>query len=380
MRTTRVLAAAAMLAAATLTTALTAAPAAATGGGGAVCTTSTAYNTPTPPWELKAGATATATPTGVSIATPGPTQDAKAKWAVTLAEPLPLWQLEHLTYTTKKTDTAGDGVNDSAVAAYHLAVRDSKGTAGTLVFEPYYNLGLVAGADSDKNGQPDRGEAHTWPAEDGKWWTSTTMAGITAEGGGSYAGNKTLKDLLKADKGYVILGYGLGQGTDNRGTTTLVQDVKFEHYKLCTTHRWDSTKAPAAKPAAAFTSTCTGTTVKVTNSVADSTVRVRVGETGDGVDVTSTTPYTVDVPAATAVVKVYTRTGDTWKLLAEHTWVKPGTCTSPAPSASTPPGTPSLPVTGVNAWQLTAGGAALIAAGAALIIILRRRRAVQFEA
>lgn len=257
---------------------------------------------------------------GVVVSTPD--NPAKAKWTKTLATPVKMSAVTALAYQTHKLDGTGDipAGNDAALPAYHvvLDVDDDGDADATLVFEPYYQI----------VGNPARGMTQTWNVLEGKFWTSTSIPGLPAEGGGSYAGNKTWADISTANPEARVVGFGWGQGTYNAGTVARLNHVKFAAAGKCQMHDWK--QGPAETPSQS------------------------------GSPSPSVTPAT---PGASASPTVSASTSQT-----------------PAPGVAGGD-EPSLPVTGASLPVLLVGGGVLIATGAvALLVAAHRRRRVTFSA
>ena len=252
-------------------------------------------------------ATATVVAGGVKVTT-GVTSDAdKVTWKYTAPAAVDADDVTGASYITTKQDDPGPGVNDAALPAYHLYVHTTAGDA-TLVYEPYYQI----------SGNPARNTATTWNVLAGKFWTSSTnVAGLPAEGGGSYAGNKTWTDIKAANPGMTVTGYGFGLGTYNRGVIATLNNLLFSSKvnttSKCTKHQWIQ---PIVQPSR---SKSPSASASLTTSAAPTT---------------------------------------------------PGASMTPAAVTGT------LPVTGPGA---TVGiGLALVVAGAVAVIVARRRRTVTF--
>lgn len=256
---------------------------------------------------------------GVVVSTPD--NPAKAKWTKTLATPVKMSAVTALAYQTHKLDGTGDipAGNDAALPAYHvvLDVDDDGDADATLVFEPYYQI----------VGNPARGMTQTWNVLEGKFWTSTSIPGLPAEGGGSYAGNKTWADISTANPEARVVGFGWGQGTYNAGTVARLNHVKFAGKGVCQVHDWK--QGPAETPSQSA----------------------------------SASPSVSPSASASASPTVSASTSQT-----------------PAPGVAGGD-EPSLPVTGASLPVLLVGGGVLIATGAvALLVAAHRRRRVTFSA
>lgn len=246
-----------------------ASPAAATGGGN--CTTKTYWNTDGV--TVAGGATAAVTADGIVLTTPD--IPSEATWKVTLAEPVKLSDVTDLSYITRKTDTDTGDNNDAAIAAFHLYL-DVEGTKTTLVYEPYYQI----------SGNPARNTTQTWDVDSGKFWATVTIPGIVHEGGGSYAGNRTLAQVKAANPQAKVIGYGFGQGTYNKGTISRVNYLKFAGKHSCVVHVWDGTKKPSPSPSTSKPVSPSPTVSKSATSTATATRPVSPKPTSTSLPVT----------------------------------------------------------------------------------------------
>jgi hypothetical protein len=246
---------------------------------------------------------------------------AKAKWAKTLAAPVKMSAVTALSYQTHKLDGVG-GVpagNDAALPAYHvvLDVDDDGDADSTLVFEPYYQI----------VGNPARGTTQTWNVLEGKFWTPTAIPGLPAEGGGSYAGNKTWAHISAANPEARVVGFGWGQGTYNAGTVARLNHVKFAAKGVCQVHDWKKGTEPSPSPSQ------------------------------------SVSPSPFVTPSTTASASA-----------------------SPSATETSEPGgvaggdEPSLPVTGASLPVVISGALALLAIGGVLLLVTRMRRRTRFSA
>jgi hypothetical protein len=256
---------------------------------------------------------------GAGVVVRTPDTPAKVKWAKPLAAPVKMSAVTALGYQTHKLDGTGDipAGNDAALPAFHIVLDvDDDGTGdSTIVYEPYYSI----------VGNPARGTTQTWNVLDGKFWTSTTLPGLPAEGGGSYAGNKTWAEISAANPEARVLGFGWGQGTYNAGTVARLNHVKFAAAGKCQLHDWKKGAEPTPSQ--------------------------------------SVSPSPTVTPSATASASPSTSE------------------TSAAPGGAAGGDEPSLPVTGASLPVLLVGGGGLIAAGAvALLIAAHRRRRTTFTA
>lgn len=276
------------------------------------CQTTTYWNTDGV--TLAAGATAVVTNDGLVLTTPvREDHAAKATFKVTLATPVALADVKKLSYKTRKTDADVEGNNDAAIASYDLYL-SIEGKLTTLIYEPYYQI----------VGNPARNTTQVWNVDEGKFWASNPAAveGLPpiAGGGGSYAGNKTVAQILADNPQAKVLGYGSHQGTSNDGTISRINDLKFSTKSSCMTHVWDASKKPSPSPSSSSA---------------------------------SPSPSSSATPAATL------------------------TATHPVPGAS------SLPVTGTPVSSATWFGTSLVGIGGALVTVLywvSRRRRVHFTA
>jgi hypothetical protein len=229
------------------------------------------------------------------------------QWKSTLGEPVDMDKVNAMSYRTRKlpfSDTEDTG-NAAALPAYRVFLTGTEiNDSATLVYEPYYQPGV---------GNPPMATTQTWNVLAGKFWSSKTIGGITAEPGGSYAGNKTWAEIVAANPSAKVVAFAVGQGTYNVKTKARVNNVVFSSKKKCVEHTWTTPPAP--------TGTGTGT----------------------------------GSPTATATA----------------------TATGTATVAPPPPGGGSnggLPVTGVNVGVAVAVGLGLLGVGAVVVFVSRRRR------
>ncbi len=151
-------------------------------------------------------------------------------WKVQLGQPVKLSAVTELSYKARKLD---DGkTNAAAMPAYRVYLDNGK----TLYFEPYYQ----PGAHLDGTGNPKLDTWFTFDVDAGKFW-------ITGEGGGSYAGNRTLAALKTAFPDAKVTAIGVGQGTYNAGTVGRFKDVVFKASDVCVK---PTESASSAAPAA----------------------------------------------------------------------------------------------------------------------------------
>lgn len=211
-------------------------PATYTGGGcPEVVHTSTADVTKT------AGGKASIDPAGGLVFETTVVEDA-VSWKHTLAGPVPMGAVDKMRYTTRKLDNGA--TNAAALPAYRVFLVDTNGanSATTLVYEPYYQI----------VGNPALNVTETWDVKAGKFWSTKTIAGITAEPGGSYAGNKTWAEIKTANPNAKVVAFSVGQGTYNAGTKARVNHVIFGAGHKCADHIWKpgSSASPSASASA----------------------------------------------------------------------------------------------------------------------------------
>lgn len=324
---------------------------------------------------LANGATAETTDKGLKLTTPVKADhSAKLSWKVVLPTAVGLNKLSSAGYVLTKLDAAGPGVNDAALLSYDLFI-DKNGDGSedfTLVYEPYYNTA----------GNPARNTAKVWDVKTGKFWANKPAVDTwpgNEPAGGSYAGNKTISEILALYPNAKIKGYGYHQGTYNDGTVSLLTGFWFDTDD--TVKEGYGWTAICNTPKVTFTDTCVGTTVTMTNSVNYLTTEFKINnkkyDVGDSLVVKDVVATTVEV-----------RYGFYKK--SDHTWVKPQSCTSPSPSTSVTAstsssptaGTPggSLPVTGSKIWVLAGSGTLLVAVGVAVLLVMRKRDETKFIA
>lgn len=241
-------------------------------GGGAVIATATGVSAgPAPDTErykcvevvhtstkdivLTGGATAVIADSGGVVFTT-PAVESKVHWQTTVSPKVPMKAVTAMRYTTRKLD---DGkTNAAALPAYRIWLTGTSGPNEdtVLVFEPYYQL----------PGNPALNTTQTWDVLAGKFWATKSVGGITAEAGGSYAGNRTWAQIKAANPHAKVVAYGVGQGTYNAGTEAKVNHVVFAGGGKCAEHVWCK---PAATPTPTPTVTATSTTVPGGNAGGD---------------------------------------------------------------------------------------------------------------
>ncbi|MEV4622327.1 hypothetical protein AB0J74_26885 [Asanoa sp. NPDC049573] len=157
------------------------------------CATTTVENTRG--WTTAAGGTVRVVPDGAQVATPD--QDSEVQYRYTLPTRVRLSEVSTLSYELTKLDgttvggTAIPAGNDAALPAYRLFLdlTNNGSVDGAIVYEPYYQI----------EGNPARGQTTNWDVDAGTFWTGATIPGMVAEGGGSYANNKTLAQIRSAN-------------------------------------------------------------------------------------------------------------------------------------------------------------------------------------
>lgn len=171
-------------------------------------------------------------------------------WKGNLTAPVKMDDVKVMRYSTRKLDD-GTG-NAAALPAYRVFITDANGGPGnpgnttTLVYEPYYNI----------TGNPALNTTQTWDVLAGKFWATKSIGGITAEPGGSYAGNRTWSQIKAANPNAQVVAIGIGQGTYNKGTKAWTNHAFFGTYKACTDHVWVKPK-PSPSPSLTVTATPT---------------------------------------------------------------------------------------------------------------------------
>lgn len=290
-------------------------------------------------WQVIGGATVTLLDKGVKIVTPE--TPSAASWARTVD--VPMKHVQQASYQTYKYDS----VAPAALAAYRITLDvDDDGTAdGTIVYEPYYQI----------VGNPAQNTAQTWQVLTGKFWTSSTaIAGMTAEPGGSYAGNKTWAQILAANPEAQVLGYAIGQGTYNAGASDRVNEVRFQAKGFCKKHEWKKPPVPTATATPSATATASPTMTATPTATATAT------------PTTTGSPTTTASPTASPTTTAPTVTAS------------PSATTSPTPGVGvtiTPvDNSTNLPKTGPGVVAMVGVGAVLLGAGAVAWLLARRRR------
>jgi hypothetical protein len=186
------------------------------------------------------------------------TVDADAVQWKTTVEAVPMGQVDAMSYRTRKFPVAGG--NEAALPAYRVFLTGTEiNDSATLIFEPYYQI----------VGNPPVDTTQTWNVLAGKFWSNKTIGGITAEAGGSYAGNKTWAEIKAANPSAKVIAVAVGQGTYNAKTLTRVNNVIFDSKKSCNEHVWvkgtanpssGSPSQSASKSASASATSSSGTT------------------------------------------------------------------------------------------------------------------------
>jgi hypothetical protein len=196
-------------------------------------------------WTTTDGGVVRIAPGGVTLRTP--TIPSAVEFRQNLSPRVRLADVRELSYRTIKLDgTTVDGVpiapgNNAALPAYRLWLdADNDGdTDGALVFEPYWQAGV---------GTPPRGGSFTtWDVDAGIFWTSSAVIpGIAASaGGGDATQMKTLAQIRTSNPNARVVGYGIGQGTYNAGTVALLNAVRFDGGRTCTTTNWKTPERPS---------------------------------------------------------------------------------------------------------------------------------------
>jgi hypothetical protein len=174
-------------------------------------------------------ATATVGADGIKLTT-GTSSDAdKVSWQDSI-KPVSASTVTELSYETVKLDSAGPGVNDAALPAYHVFVKTPKG-AGTLVYEPYWNLG---------NANPPRGLRIEWDVLKGKLWTPSqnVIVGLPKTAGGP--ATKTFAEVVAENPKMTVTGIGFGLGTYNRGVVSVLDEQRIATKNSCYDHQWST--------------------------------------------------------------------------------------------------------------------------------------------
>lgn len=157
-------------------------------------------------------------------------------WRYQLAAPVPLGSVTELSYRARKLD---DGkTNAAAMPAYRVYLDNGK----TLYFEPYYQI----------SGNPPLDVWTKYDVDGGKFWQ-------TGEGGGSYAGNRTLAQFKALYPDAKVVAIGVGQGTYNAGTIGRFKDVVFKASVLCVKPSASASSASSSASANPSASSSTST-------------------------------------------------------------------------------------------------------------------------
>lgn len=204
-----------------------AAPAAASPAAGCVYGPATTGGTVT----TTAGGKSTAIEGGFEFTTTA-VEDA-VTWKMTLAAPVKLASVTELSYRAKKTD---DGkTNAAAMPAYRLYLDNGK----VFYYEPYYQ----PGDHLDGTGNPKRDEWFKFDVDAGKFWQ-------TGEGGGSYAGNRTLAQFKALYPDAKVTAIGIGLGTYNAGSKGRFDKVTFKASDVCVKPSASASSSASASPSA----------------------------------------------------------------------------------------------------------------------------------
>lgn len=288
---------------------------------------------------LTAGGKATATDGGLLLETPA-VPDA-VQWAKTLGSPVDLSKVTELSYRTRKLDTGAE--NAAALPAYRLFLENLHGAneKATVVFEPYYNL-TTGDPSGTPTGNPATDYTFTWDVDAGKFWSGKEFAGMPAMGGGSYATNKTLAEILAANPNARVTGYAVGQGTYNAGTKATANEVKFKAHGVCQVTSW---KKPVVVPSQSQSSSASQSPSGTPSSKPPTSPPVSPSQSF------SASPSNHGTPPATSEPPVIT--GNVGN---------------------------RLPTTGAAVPVFLGTGVALLLAGGALLVWLRRRNRAEFQA
>ena len=130
------------------------------------------------------------------------------------------------TYDAKQV-SAADAVNGNASFRIIVDLLGDGSVIKDLAFEPYYN---IAAHNPLNAASILTGVSQTWVATqtDGKFWASgvTTAAGVSG-GGGAYATNFTLAQLVAAYPLAEVVGISVGMGTYNVNQVVEVDNLNF---------------------------------------------------------------------------------------------------------------------------------------------------------
>jgi hypothetical protein len=183
-------------------------------------------------------ATATVGADGVKVTTAQSTNDDKVSWKTTIDTVLAS-KINEMNYETMKLDaTAGNNfiVNDAALPAYTIFVKNAAGQAGSLVWEPYRYL----------NANPQRGQRSEWNVMVGPVWLSQSsgnLNGIVQSSGGSddpLHPDPSWTQLVTANPQMTVTGFGWNLGTYNNGVIAIVDDVRMGTTGGCNEHQWST--------------------------------------------------------------------------------------------------------------------------------------------
>lgn len=137
-------------------------------------------------------------------------------------------------YDSKQV-SANDAVNGNASFRLVVDLDGDTNTAGDVkdvTFEPYYN---ILAHNSLNDASITTGAWQNWAATpaDGKFWASgvTTSQGLSS-GGGAYATNFTIAQLLAAYPSAKIVGISIGMGTYNVNQVVHVDNLIFNGVNL----------------------------------------------------------------------------------------------------------------------------------------------------
>lgn len=130
-----------------------------------------------------------------------------------------------VSYDSKQV-SAFDAVNGNASMRLFIDLDGDTSTLGDvkeITYEPYYN---ILAHNSLNDASITTGVWQNWATTlaDGKFWAGGGFLGSVG-GGGSYASNFTLQQVLTAHSGAKIVGISLGMGTYNKSQVVLVDNL-----------------------------------------------------------------------------------------------------------------------------------------------------------
>jgi LPXTG-motif cell wall-anchored protein len=264
-----------------------------------------------------------------------------ANWKATLPNPVPIGQVDALSYITRKAGQPGG--NAAATIAYLIYLVDTDGVNddAVLTYEPYWN----------GTNPPAIGVTYTHNVLAGRFWTNKTIGNppdgpLFQSPGGPYGALpgqteadtlQTWAKIVKANPSAKVAAIGTRLGTYNNGVTARFNHVIFKGGKTCVDHTWMALPASSSSVSASASSSSKPPSASASSS-------------------SSSKP-----PSASA-----------------------SSSSSGAAPLPTPGAGGSLPRTGDTtpvALIATGGGAAVLAGVVLLLITLRRRRMEpEFEA